>query len=373
MFEFRDYCGIRIEVDDSRVGCVRPVRAAACFRRSRRVPRGAARCHGNSVLRDTRPIREDQAPYCACEGELDDFSDQYEMPFRIGEHDAIPIRSTEAIKRSIYENGPGVMVFETGTAHAVTVVGYDDSRSSFLYKDSRGETAGPNGDGTFWVYYNDSKIRGFYNFRIQASPRISAGYHFDDNPSNDTLVDIKGHNHGTLKGAVSSIPGAVGDALSFDQGEYVAVPDEASLNFGRNDLSICFWVKTTRAYATIFDQRDDEKGYHVVLYGGRPLMNFNEREIGTAWVMFSGPITPSGSTNSAFIGAYHENFTGRYFRGAIGRVSVYAEVSDGRKSGRRPAYPPGLSRRPARGRHLVPPGWERSRGSQRNAPGRGRP
>ncbi len=37
--------------------------------------------------------------------------------------------------------------------HAVLLIGWDDSKSAFLCKNSWGEFGGPNGDGTFWIAY----------------------------------------------------------------------------------------------------------------------------------------------------------------------------------------------------------------------------
>ncbi len=40
--------------------------------------------------------------------------------------------------------------------HVVVVIGWDDGKEAFLCKNSMGEKAGPNGDGTFWVAYPGS-------------------------------------------------------------------------------------------------------------------------------------------------------------------------------------------------------------------------
>jgi len=37
--------------------------------------------------------------------------------------------------------------------HAVLIIGWSDSKGAFLCKNSWGETAGPNSDGTFWIAY----------------------------------------------------------------------------------------------------------------------------------------------------------------------------------------------------------------------------
>jgi hypothetical protein len=38
--------------------------------------------------------------------------------------------------------------------HAVLLIGWDDNKGAYLCKNSWGETAGPNGDGTFWIAYS---------------------------------------------------------------------------------------------------------------------------------------------------------------------------------------------------------------------------
>ncbi len=38
--------------------------------------------------------------------------------------------------------------------HAILIIGWDDSKGAYLCKNSWGETAGPNNDGTFWIAYS---------------------------------------------------------------------------------------------------------------------------------------------------------------------------------------------------------------------------
>lgn len=53
--------------------------------------------------------------------------------------------------------------------HAVLLVGWDDAKGAFLCKNSWGATAGPNGDGTFWIAYSGhaNNLRfGMSNFSV---------------------------------------------------------------------------------------------------------------------------------------------------------------------------------------------------------------
>jgi hypothetical protein len=53
---------------------------------------------------------------------------------------------------------PGQVYVNTGGGyaggHAVLIIGWDDNKGAWLCKNSWGETAGPNGDGTFWIAYS---------------------------------------------------------------------------------------------------------------------------------------------------------------------------------------------------------------------------
>ena len=42
----------------------------------------------------------------------------------------------------------------TGQGHAVLIIGWSDTKSAWLLKNSWGATGGPNGDGTFWMAYS---------------------------------------------------------------------------------------------------------------------------------------------------------------------------------------------------------------------------
>jgi len=50
-------------------------------------------------------------------------------------------------------------------SHAVTLIGWDDGKQAWLCLNSWG-SGGPNGDGTFWLAYDDACVKGVQNFRI---------------------------------------------------------------------------------------------------------------------------------------------------------------------------------------------------------------
>ncbi len=52
---------------------------------------------------------------------------------------------------SVYVNGSGT---SSVGGHAVLLIGWDDSKSAYLLKNSWGSTSGPQGDGTFWMAYS---------------------------------------------------------------------------------------------------------------------------------------------------------------------------------------------------------------------------
>jgi hypothetical protein len=83
--------------------------------------------------------------------------------------------------------------------------------------------------------------------------------------------------------------GKVGKAFETKNSHYIIVPDRPSINFGKTDFAITFWVKTTstKSYNTILDKRQTHKspGYHVVLYKGRPLLHICD---GSQWKNYYG-------------------------------------------------------------------------------------
>lgn len=90
----------------------------------------------------------------------------------------VSMSDDDNIKTSVYNDGPGYFRFNVHTdfftfwntasagtvytnattslegGHAVLIIGWDDAKQAWLLKNSWGETAGPEGDGTFWMAYS---------------------------------------------------------------------------------------------------------------------------------------------------------------------------------------------------------------------------
>lgn len=101
-----------------------------------------------------------------------------ELPYRVEGYYTINTNDINEIKTSLYNDGPSYFrynVYEdfydfwrngspgqvyTQSAggyeggHAVLIIGWDDTKNAWLCKNSWGENAGPNGDGTFWIAYS---------------------------------------------------------------------------------------------------------------------------------------------------------------------------------------------------------------------------
>ncbi|MEE4358631.1 MAG: C1 family peptidase, partial [Desulfococcaceae bacterium] len=72
-----------------------------------------------------------------------------------------------------YEGRPGQVYTQSASSleggHAVLIIGWDDAKQAWLCKNSWGENAGPNGDGTFWIAYKGHKNDldfGMANFKV---------------------------------------------------------------------------------------------------------------------------------------------------------------------------------------------------------------
>ena len=58
--------------------------------------------------------------------------------------------------------------------HAVLIIGWSDSKGAYLCKNSWGETAGPNNDGTFWIAYDGhTNNLGMQMFNITGLTRVA--------------------------------------------------------------------------------------------------------------------------------------------------------------------------------------------------------
>ena len=95
------------------------------------------------------------------------------------------------------EAGPGDVYVNSGGiklgGHAVLLIGWDDNKihsagtGAYLCKNSWGATAGPNGDGTFWIAYSGHYYSlgfGMSNFNLIGGP----GYDFCFEPSTSSAI-----------------------------------------------------------------------------------------------------------------------------------------------------------------------------------------
>lgn len=89
-----------------------------------------------------------------------------------------------------HDAGPGDVYVNSAASskrggHAVLIIGWSDSKGAFLCKNSWGETAGPNGDGTFWIAYSGHSHGlgfGMANFDLINEP-AAWNYCFDPSTS----------------------------------------------------------------------------------------------------------------------------------------------------------------------------------------------
>ena len=60
------------------------------------------------------------------------------------------------------------------------------------------------------------------------------------------IEDVWGNNDGTIMGDPEMVEGKIGDALKFDGiDDYVDCGNDGSLDFGRKELTVAAWFKTT--------------------------------------------------------------------------------------------------------------------------------
>jgi hypothetical protein len=139
-----------------------------------------------------KPMDERSAPYTGVDG-VCKFDNPIE--FNVSTKDFYTLSTSDiiGIKKSIYQDGPGLLSFTvysdfirywnldekvytqsseyiTG-AHGVSIIGWSDSKQAWHVKNSYGPTAGPNGDGTFWIAYsghlNEKMIFSISNSKLE--------------------------------------------------------------------------------------------------------------------------------------------------------------------------------------------------------------
>ena len=140
---------------------------------------------------DSGPLPESVFPFAASSTACYNPSGS-QIQYRVMDFYTVPVSINE-FKASLYKDGPGLLsyviredfqAFWDSSApdrvykydessfiegmHMVLLIGWDDTKQAFLLKNSRGEYAGPNGNGTFWMSYADIELLDFEmaNFRI---------------------------------------------------------------------------------------------------------------------------------------------------------------------------------------------------------------
>ncbi len=141
------------------------------------------------------PIDESQMPYTANDTTACAYGGG-ERGYHVTNYHTVP-QTTAAFKESLYNYGPSYWRYDVysdfGTfwngglpgevyvngggssegGHAVLIIGWDDAKGAFLCKNSWGGSAGPNGDGTFWIAYSGHANNlgfGMANFEVTGPP-----------------------------------------------------------------------------------------------------------------------------------------------------------------------------------------------------------
>ncbi len=99
--------------------------------------------------------------------------------------------------------------------------------------------------------------------QVNLTSGLVAHYPFDGD-ANDQV----GNNHGTIFGPtfIQDRDGLANRALFFDGNDYVTVPSNANINFGFNDFSISFWVRTSYTQKQMILQKGGDFGPAVPQY-----------------------------------------------------------------------------------------------------------
>ena len=123
----------------------------------------------------------------------------------------------------------------------------------------------------------------FGNYRCNPAPCVQPPTQMNawwplDEPAGPVAHDIVGPNTGSWIGAPGPIAGMVGGALHFGApGNYIAVPNNASLNFGTGNLSIDCWVRSTDSTNTGVRSFVDHRTGTTSLATGYALFMLNNR------------------------------------------------------------------------------------------------
>jgi len=168
-------------------------------------------CNGGSATairywENKGPVGESYFPYTADDGTPCKEAADAQLDYRVVDYHTVP-NSTAGYKSSLYTYGPSYWRFtvyddfftfwnegsdgqvymqSSGSlagGHAVLLIGWDDSKGAFLCKNSWGEDAGPNGNGTFWIAYTGH----LYNLNFGMSNFSLTGGCVEDADCNDGL------------------------------------------------------------------------------------------------------------------------------------------------------------------------------------------
>ncbi len=145
------------------------------------------------------PLNESYFPYTGSDGTSCDEDQQ--LNYRVTNWHTVSV-DNNSFKSSLYNDGPSWFSFSvyddfftywnTGASgsvytnvsssqykggHAVLLIGWNDSKSAYLCKNSWGATGGPNGDGTFWIAYaGHAHDLGFQVVNFSVTTKDSSAY-----------------------------------------------------------------------------------------------------------------------------------------------------------------------------------------------------
>lgn len=176
------------------------------------------------------PMLETCTEYAAADMPCANYDHCDPLDYRTADYYTVETENRNDVKVSIYKDGPayfrydvyddfleywkaetqgGVYVNAGGAApsgHAVLIIGWDDDKGAWLCRNSWGATAGPNGDGTFWMSYgghaNDLRF-GMANIVLEGQLRMIA-------PAAGEMV-CSGQSH-----SIRWHPGNAGETVAID-------------------------------------------------------------------------------------------------------------------------------------------------------------
>ncbi|RLC20069.1 MAG: hypothetical protein DRI57_05665 [Deltaproteobacteria bacterium] len=155
-------------------------------------------------------------PSCGSGVLCDDLNNCSKLPYKTAGYYTVNTSDINEIKASIHEDGPAYFRYDVYSdfftfwnagspgdvytqsdgsykgGHAVLIIGWDDSRGTWLCKNSWGATGGPDGDGTFRIAYSghaSSLGLGMANVRITGPVKRWIKM---ESPTSERLLDVWG-------------------------------------------------------------------------------------------------------------------------------------------------------------------------------------